>query len=241
MAEKVPTWRWDSRGVRRWFGKPVTGYHLCLVTLILLFVHVPQLYAPSWEREADLLAMFFLLTVTWDFLRFACNRHFGVGRFRKGQIWWFPAWTLGVPRPYLLVIVLSLCTGLAPALWTGAWVDRARHWSMVFCELLALTVITARRRSSPSRSRERDLPLRLRQVEPAPKLADGPLAAGARRLVLVAEDHSLRSPLRARHELRQARLEGVGGISDELAEIGNDPMGRRLAPVDITIGVYRVP
>ena len=99
MAEKVPTWRWDSRGVRRWFGKPVTGYHLCLVRLILLFVHVPQLYAPSWEREADLLAIFFLLTVTWDFLRFACNRHFGVGRFRKGQIWWFPTWTLGVPRP----------------------------------------------------------------------------------------------------------------------------------------------
>jgi len=98
-AEKLPTWRSDSRGVRCWFGKPVTGYHLCLVTLILLFVHVPQLYAPSWEREADLLAMFFLLTVTWDFLRFACNRHFGVGRFRKGQIWWFPTWTLGVPRP----------------------------------------------------------------------------------------------------------------------------------------------
>jgi hypothetical protein len=140
-AEKLPTWRWDSRGVRRWFGKPVTGYHLCLVTLILLFVHVPQLYAPSWEREADLLAMFFLLTVTWDFLWFACNRHFGLGRFRKGQIWWFPAWTLGVPRPYLLVIALSLCAGLAPALWTGAWVDRARQWSMVFCELLALTVM----------------------------------------------------------------------------------------------------
>jgi len=140
-AEKLPTWSWDSRRVRRWFGKPVTGYHLCLATLILLFVHVPQLYAPSWEREADLLAMFFLLTVTWDFLWFACNRHFGVGRFRKGQIWWFPTWTLGVPRPYLLLIGLSVCAGLAPALWTGAWADRARHWSMVFCELLALTVI----------------------------------------------------------------------------------------------------
>src|SRR5437667_4141 len=31
-AEKLPTWRWDSPRVRRWFGKPVTGYHLCLVT-----------------------------------------------------------------------------------------------------------------------------------------------------------------------------------------------------------------
>ena len=140
-AEKLPTWRWDSRAVRRWFGKPVTGYHLCLVTLILLFLHVPQLYGGSWEREADLLALFFLLTVTWDFLWFACNRHFGVGRFRKGQIWWFPTWTLGLPRPYLLVIALSLCAGLAPALWTGAWLERAQRWGTVFGELLALTVV----------------------------------------------------------------------------------------------------
>jgi len=140
-AEKLPTWRWDSRRIRRWFGKPVTGYHLCLIALILLFVHVPQLYDGSWEREADLLAMFFFLTATWDFLWFVCNRHFGVRRFRKGQIWWFPTWTLGVPRPYLLVIALSLCAGLAPALWTGAWVPRAQRWSMVFCELLALTIV----------------------------------------------------------------------------------------------------
>jgi hypothetical protein len=140
-AEKLPTWRWDSRAVRRWFGKPVTGYHLCLLTLILLFLHVPQLYVGSWEREADLLALFFLLTVTWDFLWFACNRHFGVGRFRKGQIWWFPTWTLGVPRPYLLVIALSLCAALAPALWTGAWAERAERWGTVFCELLVLTVV----------------------------------------------------------------------------------------------------
>jgi hypothetical protein len=136
----------------------VTGYHLCLVTLILLFVHVPQLYGGSWEREADLLAMFFLLTVTWDFLWFACNRHFGVSRFRKGHIWWFPTWTLGVPRPYLLMIALSLCAGLAPALWTGDWADRTLRWGMVFFELLALTVIVTgitlrpRRRESKARA-----------------------------------------------------------------------------------------
>jgi hypothetical protein len=140
-AEKLPTWRWDSRAVRRWFGKPITGYHFYLVTLILLFVHVPQLYGGSWEREADLLAMFFLLAATWDFLWFACNRHFGVHRFRKGQIWWFPTWTLGVPRPYLLVIAFSLCAGLAPALWTGAWFSRAEQWVTVFCEVLALTIV----------------------------------------------------------------------------------------------------
>ena len=140
-AERLPTWRWDSPFVRRWMEKPVTGYHVCLIACILLFLHVPQLDGFSWEREADLLAMFFFLTVTWDFLWFACNRHYGVARFRKGQIWWFPSWTFGVPRPYLVGLALSLCAGLGPALWTGAWAERAWQWGIVFAELLALTVI----------------------------------------------------------------------------------------------------
>ena len=140
-AEKLPTWRWDSPGIRRWFGKPVTGYHICLVTCILLFLHVPQFYDGSWEREADLIAMFFFLTVTWDFLWFVCNRHFGVRRFRKGQIWWFPSWAFGVPQPYFLGITLSLGAALAPAVWTGAWADRGLRWALVFGELLLLTIV----------------------------------------------------------------------------------------------------
>jgi hypothetical protein len=140
-AEKLPTWRWDGPGVRRWFGKPITGYHLCLITFILLFLHVPQFYGASWAREADLLAMFFFLSVTWDVLWFACNRHFGIGRFRKGQVWWFPAWSLGVPRPYLLTLALSLVAALAPALGTGAWMDRAHSWALVFIELVSLTTV----------------------------------------------------------------------------------------------------
>ena len=152
-AEKLPTWRWDSPGVRRWVGKPVTGYHVCLVTCLLLLLHVPQFHGASWERETDLLSMFFFLTVTWDFLWFACNRHYGVGRFRKGQIWWFPAWTFGVPRPYFLLTALSLGAALAPALWTGAWADRAQRWTFVFIELLTLTIIVTALTLRPRRRR----------------------------------------------------------------------------------------
>ena len=154
-AEKLPTWRWDGPRIRRWLGKPVTGYHLCLITLILLFLHVPQFHGGSWEREADLLAMFFFLTVTWDFLWFACNRHFGVARFRKGQVWWFPTWSLGVPRPYLMMIALSLAAALAPALWTGAWADRAERWLLVFAELLVLTLVALAVTRVPRRRRSR--------------------------------------------------------------------------------------
>ena len=154
-AEKLPTWRWDGPIVRRWLGKPVTGYHLCLMTVILLFLHVPQFYGGSWEREADLLAMFFFLTVIWDFLWFACNRHFGVARFRKGQVWWFPAWALGVPRPYLMALALSLAAALAPALWTGGWVGRAQRWGLVFAELLVLTTVAIAITRVPRRRRAR--------------------------------------------------------------------------------------
>ena len=55
------------------------------------------------------------------------------------------------------MIALSLCAGLAPALWTGAWAERAQQWGMVFCELLALTVIvtgiTLRPRGRESKAR----------------------------------------------------------------------------------------
>jgi hypothetical protein len=139
-AEKLPTWRWDGPGVRRWLGGPVTGYHLCLLTSILLFLHVPQLYSGHWEREADLLAMFFFLVVAWDFLWFACNPYFGVARFRKGQVWWFPRWALGVPQPYFLAIALSLAAALASALWTGPWADRALGWCLILGKLIALTI-----------------------------------------------------------------------------------------------------
>jgi len=157
-AEKLPTWRWDGPGVRRWLGKPVTGYHLYLMTVILLLLHLPQFYGGSWEREADLLAMFFLLTVIWDLLWFACNRHFGLARFRKGEVWWFPTWALGVPRPYLMAIALSLVAALAPALWTGAWVGRGLCWGLVFSELLILTMVVIVIRRRVPRHRDAALP-----------------------------------------------------------------------------------
>jgi hypothetical protein len=62
-----------------------------------------------------------------------------VARFRKGQVWWFPAWVLGVPREYFVGLALSLGAALAPALSTGAWADRAQRWGLVLGELLVLT------------------------------------------------------------------------------------------------------
>jgi hypothetical protein len=40
-----------------------------------------------------------------------------------------------------MAIALSLAAALAPALWTGAWADRALRWALVFAELLVLTIV----------------------------------------------------------------------------------------------------
>ena len=130
LGGKAPTWRWDGPGVRRWFGKPVTGYHLCLVTAILLCVHLPQLYAALGAR-GDLLAMFFLLTVTGIFSGSCATATSAWAGSARADLW-FSTWTL-VPGPIYANRAIPL-RGLAPALWTGmGWTGRHGAWSSPSC------------------------------------------------------------------------------------------------------------
>ena len=154
-AAKLPTWRWDSPGVLRWAGKPITGYHVCLISFILLFIHFPAMSQVwSLEREGETLSLFFLLAVFWDFLWFVCNPHFGLARFNAGQVWWFKKWFLGLPASYFSGLVLSMAAYAAPGLLPGgslSWAERALHWGSVFAVLLvgalAMVAAHARRRA----------------------------------------------------------------------------------------------
>jgi hypothetical protein len=139
-AEKLPTWRRDGPGVRKWLGKPVTGYHVWMLSVLLLLLHAPQVHGGfSWELEAVLLSWFALLTVCWDFLWFAGNPHFGPAAFRPGRIWWFPTWVLGLPQPYWAGLAASALLGLSPALAGGdAW-RRGADWLLAFAEFSLLT------------------------------------------------------------------------------------------------------
>jgi hypothetical protein len=145
-AEKLPTWRWQTPAVLRWAGKPITGYHVFLLLFILLFIHLPMMYSGfSLEREVELLSLFALLAVFWDFLWFVCNPHFGLPRFRPGQVWWFQSWMLGLPVPYFVGLLLSLLIymGGGPVTDGLPWTERAGRWSMVFAAFLVPTLITA--------------------------------------------------------------------------------------------------
>jgi hypothetical protein len=142
-AEKLPTWRWQPPAVLRWAGKPITGYHVFLLLFILLFVHLPIMYVGfSLEREAELLSLFFLLAVFWDFLWFVCNPHFGLAGFRADRVWWFKSWLLGLPASYFAGLGLSLLAYIGPGLLpSGAsWAERLSRWAVVFVVFLLATL-----------------------------------------------------------------------------------------------------
>jgi hypothetical protein len=144
-AAKLPTWRWQTPGVLRWAGKPITGYHVFLLLFILLFIHLPTLYLGfSWERESELLSLFCLLAVFWDFLWFVCNPHFGLARFRPDRVWWFKSWTLGLPTSYFSGLAISLGIYAAGAFLPGSslWPERVVRWATVFAVLLVPTLLT---------------------------------------------------------------------------------------------------
>ena len=144
-AAKLPTWRLDSPRVLKWAGKPITGYHVFLLAFILLFIHLPVIYLGfSWQRESELLSLFCLLAVFWDFLWFVCNPHFGLARFRADQVWWFKSWTLGLPTSYFSGLATSLAIYGAGAFLPGSapWPERLVRWGTVFAVLLAPTLLT---------------------------------------------------------------------------------------------------
>lgn len=144
-AERLPTWRWQSDRVLRWAGKPITGYHVYLLAFILLMIHLPLMQSGfTLEREAETLSLFFLLANVWDFLWFVCNPHYGLNRFRPGQVWWFKSWTLGLPTPYYTGYLLSALVYLAPELRSATphWQERLVRWGLVLGTMLVPTLIT---------------------------------------------------------------------------------------------------
>src|SRR5262245_16921539 len=88
-AAKLPTWRRQFSFMHR----PVTGYLVCMNLFLLMLLHLPIVYVGfSVALEAEVLTFFFLLAVFWDYQWFVWNPHYGVSRFRKGNVWWYPTW-----------------------------------------------------------------------------------------------------------------------------------------------------
>ena len=111
-VSKIPTWRLNAPWILRFTnGKPITGYHVYLTALLLALFHFPLIFIPfSKILEAKILSSYFLATFIWDFQWFVWNPGWGIKRFFKDPIWWFPVKIMGFPLEYYLGLIASFLT-----------------------------------------------------------------------------------------------------------------------------------
>lgn len=121
-AMNLPTWYRRKPFYARVYalllsGKPLTGYHAVMFFIPFVSFHIGLAFgqAWSWGLEARLIASYLIWNVTWDFLWFVLNPHFGWARFRKGQIWWHGgAWVGRLPIDYVHALGLSFVVAAVP-------------------------------------------------------------------------------------------------------------------------------
>ena len=111
-AANLPTWR-IGKGIlyRIWGNRPLTGYHAYMNIFMLFILHFPGFFigreAWTWRHECLIYGFMLGMWVIEDFLWFVLNPHFGIRKFRKGEIWWHKKWWGIVPDFYWIFSALS--------------------------------------------------------------------------------------------------------------------------------------
>jgi hypothetical protein len=114
-ALRLPTWFRTRGPAGRPYralsgGKPLTGYHLFMASLPLVILHLPFGYGADWSAAAEVmvLATYLAFAIGWDYLWFILNPAYGLARFRRGEVWWYPGrWIGRLPFEYYLAVALS--------------------------------------------------------------------------------------------------------------------------------------
>ena len=147
-AMNLPTWYRRKSFYARVYafllsGKPLTGYHAVMFFIPFVSFHIGLAFGQSWSwgLEARLIASYLVWNVTWDFLWFVLNPHFGWARFRKGQIWWHGgAWLGRMPIDYVNALWMSFLVASLPWWVHGNTRTLHRH-AMFVAGLAVLTTI----------------------------------------------------------------------------------------------------
>ena len=118
-ASSLPTWKSTDPKITWIFGgRPVTGYHVSLNLILLLFFHWPIIFR-KWSIifEAKTMASYALLSTIWDFLWFVINPYFGLSKYSSENIWWFSNWFLGIPVDYYFGFFITLLIRCIPSIF----------------------------------------------------------------------------------------------------------------------------
>jgi hypothetical protein len=109
-AAKLPAWRIKKGWLIRLIGgRPITGYHVLMISFTIAIVHLPLFFVTwSWRLECLLIGFYMGMMLIEDFLWFALNPHYGIKNFRKGKIWWHKEWWGPVPALYWILLVITV-------------------------------------------------------------------------------------------------------------------------------------
>ncbi len=130
-------------------GKDLTGYHLFMFVLPFVLLHLPFAFGRYWgvlkwtlAKEVEILAIYFVMCVSWDFLWFVLNPSFTLERFRPGEIWWHEEWLGRIPTDYVGGIAFVLVL-VAVIRWK--WKDKGivKRMGMVFTTFAFCVSMTA--------------------------------------------------------------------------------------------------
>jgi len=108
-AAKLPAWRiekgWPTLIMG---GRPLTGYHVFMTIFMIAIIHLPFFFTPwSWRLEFLVFGFYSGMMLFEDFFWFIFNPHYGIKKFRKGQMWWHKTWWGPVPSMYWPLAVFA--------------------------------------------------------------------------------------------------------------------------------------
>lgn len=139
-AEKLPCWRPDpdsflEKAFSKLIGKPLTGYHISVFTLVFITLHFPFFTGTKWSISEELwtISILLLYSVFWDFLWFVWNPYYGLKKFSSSAIWWHKNWLGPVPVDYL--------NGTGASFLLSIIGGRSREWGITVTVFLALTFL----------------------------------------------------------------------------------------------------
>lgn len=166
-AFAAPTWRKRSAIYGALMsGKELTGYHIWMFVLPLFLLFGCFVFAAYWDvalwtpaRAVELLACYFMLCPVWDFEWFPLNPHFGLERFRAGEIWWHQKWIGRIPQDYPGALVLvAVCGAIAAHVLgggTAVWYRLGGVLVVLLCGAAMTTLVAPAAQQWQRRMRER--------------------------------------------------------------------------------------
>lgn len=122
-------------------GKELTGYHIFMFSLPLSILHLPFVAGIKWTlaKELQVVSVYFLFSVIWDFLWFVWNPYYGVERFKPQFVSWHKKWLGPVPQDYLIGVGLSFIFAVMAG-ETTKWVVflAIESWLLLISTLIAI-------------------------------------------------------------------------------------------------------